>query len=94
MIYTEPDGTVGFQYLSPEYLSLQFDMTNKVYTLTRTYESFLDCLGNIGGVFEIIMFLFVFLLEIHSGIELNLYLLNQVVLKEVLLEEEFSTKQN
>lgn len=82
MIYTKQDGTFGFEYLSPEYLSVEFTMINKIYTLTRTYESFLDCLGNIGGVFEILMFIFVILLEIHSGITLNLYLLNEVVLHD------------
>lgn len=63
-----------------EHLSIKLFMTNKIQKLNRQYSTFMDFLGNLGGVFEIFLFVFAILMEFHHGIELELYFLNQIVL--------------
>ena len=55
--------------------------------MLRVYDSFMDFLGNVGGVFEILMSIFMILLTIHSGIEMELYLVNQIALGDTADEE-------
>ena len=56
--------------------------------MERVYTTFFDYLGNLGGVFEIILFAFAIMMQIHSGIEMDLYLLNHIVLHDQWVDKE------
>ena len=80
-VYFVQDGVVQAPIPAKlEYMSVEVFLTNKIYRLQRIYTTFFDYLGNLGGVFEIILFVFAILMQIHSGVEMDLYLLNHIVL--------------
>lgn len=87
-IYTI-DGVTAILTVQPNFLQARIEITNKVYTARRVYQTFFDYLGNLGGVFEIIIFTFVLFMTMHSTVEMDVNMLNYIVLKDQqeLMEE-------
>lgn len=71
-----------------EMLFIQLQISNKIQKVQRNYTTFFDYLGNLGGVYEIMITVFTILVQIHSGIEMHLYLLNRIALQDNYSEEE------
>lgn len=72
------NGTPTRMFMKPYFFSIQIYLSNKIYTLQRVYQNFFDYLGNLGGVFEIMLFSFMLVLAVHHNIELELYCLNEL----------------
>lgn len=83
------DGVTAFLTLQPNFFQARIEITNKVYTTRRVYQTFFDYLGNLGGVYEIVIFAFLLLMSLHSSVEMEVNMLNYVVLQDQqeLLEE-------
>ena len=62
-----------------EYAYIIFQLTNQTTKITRKYQSYIDVAQNVGGVCEIIIFLFVFLVLYHHELILELYLHSQLL---------------
>lgn len=71
-----------------EMLFIQIYISNKVSKVQRIYTTFFDYLGNLGGVYEIMITAFTILVQFHAGIEMHLYLLNKIALQDEFHEEE------
>lgn len=76
------NGVTEFRNVRQVYFFISLELTNKVYTLERNYQTFFDYLGNLGGNFEIMVFTFVLLITLHSIIEMDVNQLNYIVLKD------------
>ena len=87
LIYTT-NGVAQRKNLVPEFYTIQFELTNQVYTVLRVYESFLDFLGNVGGVFEILLSVFMLVLTIHSSLGMELYFLNSFSIGDQAEDEQ------
>ena len=80
-IITE-NGTTQFKTIPQSYFFISIELTNKIYTAERVYQTFFDYLGNLGGNFEIMIFTFVLLITLHSIVEMDVNQLNYIVLKD------------
>ena len=80
-IVTE-NGTTQFKIFPQSYFFISIELTNKIYTAERVYQTFFDYLGNLGGNFEIMIFTFVLLITLHSIVEMDVNQLNYIVLKD------------
>ena len=79
----------------PEYAIIFFQLSKQTEKITRKYQSYLNVVQEIGGVCEIIIFVFVFLVLYHHELILELYLLNNAVLLSHLnTEKETKAKPN
>ena len=72
----------------PEYAIIFFQLSKQTEKITRKYQSYLNVVQEIGGVCEIIIFVFVFLVLYHHELILELYLLNNAVLLSHLNTEK------
>lgn len=62
--------------------TILFELTNQVYTITRDYPNMIDLLGNIGGVGQVLTFVFVFMMVSHHDLVMELFLLNEAILQK------------
>ena len=92
-IYTE-NGITAFRTIPHFFFQVSIELTNKVYTLRKVYQTFSDYLGLLGGNFEIILFIFVLLATVHSTIQIKVNMLNYIVLKDQIELIEEPTKIN
>jgi hypothetical protein len=65
-------------YFSPYIMSVQFVLTNKLYTVKRTYEGIGEFLGNVGGINKILMFAFAVLMAGYNSVWFKQYLINSI----------------
>lgn len=64
----------------PAYGHINFQLGNAVRKIERIYPSILTLFQNVGGVGEILVFVFVYFMLMHHDVVLELYLLNYAVL--------------
>ena len=73
--------------------TILFELTNQVYTITRDYPNMIDLLGNIGGVGQVLTFVFVFMMVSHHDLVMELFLLNEAILQKNA-EQEISNVEH
>jgi hypothetical protein len=79
----ERETLLNGQVTPPErtpYVYIQFFLTNETQRVERDYPVIIDTLQNIGGVAEVLMFIFVYMMMLHHEVIMDLYLLNNAVL--------------
>lgn len=71
------------EYLGPEkkpYGMFQFELSNQIIEVIRIYPTVVNLFQQIGGVAQIFMFVFVYLMIYNNEVVIELYLLNHGVL--------------
>lgn len=62
------------------FVYIQFFLSNQIQRVEREYPVVIDTLQNIGGVAEVLLFIFVYMMMLHHDIIMDLFMLNNAVL--------------
>lgn len=73
------DGVTQRVAVKPDFFQVRFELTNKSFKVVRSFKTILGFFSNLGGVYEIILVGFTFLMTLHSKIYLRKVMLNMLV---------------
>ena len=62
------------------YAYISFRLSNQIQRVERIYPVIIDTMKNIGGVTEVLLFIFVYMMLYHHDIIMDLFMLNNAVL--------------
>lgn len=76
------------------YAYVSFRLSNQIQRVERVYPVMIDTMKNIGGVAEVLLFIFIYMMMYHHDIIMDLFMLNNAVLMNHFNVNDKKIRQN